>query len=193
MKEHPILFSTSMVKAILSGQKTMTRRVIKNSLISPKFISGDWIETGNDDTRHFYLKCPYGKIDDLLWVRETFCILPEEPVRILFKEKDQRLFDLTKSNSKKPHLYQWKPSIHMFKKYARIWLKIKDIRVERLQDITEEDAMDEGITLPKFFDPQEEQPEPSLLFRGLWDSINKERGYGWDTNPWVWVIEYEKH
>ena len=183
IKEHPILFSTEMIKAILDGKKTQTRRVIKPSPV--------WIAEFNipfkthDADPHGIINCPYGKSGDLLYVRETFCILPEERPRIWFKAGDENLFNLTKSNSKKPHLYTWEPAIHMPKKYARIWLKVKDIRIEHLNTITRKDIIKEGVC-------DESEKNFMDLWISLWDSIKKKSGYGWDTNPYVWVVEFER-
>lgn len=176
MRELPIIFSAEMVKAIVENRKTMTRRI--------KF------------------KCEVG---DLLWIRETWgeaiftngvaryarneVIFPSE--KSSFPEKKI----IYKADGKKAEAKKWKPSIHMPKKYARIWLEIIDIRIEKLQDIDAFDCIKEGIK------GQKRDIEtilflgliPSIIkrFRNLWDSINEKRGYGWDTNPEVKVIEFK--
>lgn len=168
MKERPILFQTEMVKAIISGIKTQTRRVIKSKLA----------------------KNPYGEIGDLLYVRETWTKIND-----YFGD---RIYYKANSDDWRATI-KWKPSLFMPKKHARIWLEIEDIRRERVQDITEEDALAEGI----FWDddcPQDVSNGycpgafdlPSESFAYLWDSINVKRGYGWDTNPEVWVIEFKR-
>lgn len=155
MKEHPIIFSTQMVQALLEGRKTQTRRIIK----TPPFYSGFYITktptgklieviahdehglTERSDGSQRYILYPYGKPGDLLWVREAWCEYydpngaPYDPL-IAYKADG---VDAGK----------WRPSIHMPKSAARIWLQVKEIRVERLHDISEEDAIQEGIeTLP---------------------------------------------
>lgn len=197
--ENPILFSTPMVKAILEGRKTQTRRVVKwkpyheGEKINFNFSGmslGQYMTgvpesgyvlysrghggTWNQKTKPIH--CPYGEPGDILWVRETWA-----PARgvvapgYLYKSIDN-LNDV-----------KWKPSIHMPRKAARIFLKVKDVRVERLQDITGEDAQAEGVK-PSIFPYQPLKP----MFEKLWNDINAKRGYGWDANPWVWVIEFER-
>lgn len=176
--DRPILFSTPMVKAIIDGKKTQTRRVIKNQGLygAPKSFKAypykddetlkDKFGFQSDDGEWV---CPFGKPGDLLWVRETF--KEYDDWHIVYKAEDEL-------NQEYPNM-PWKPSIFMPKKYARIWLKITDIRVERVHDISEKDAIAEGI-------------ENSTKFKSLWDLINKKRGYGWDRNPYVWVVEFER-
>jgi hypothetical protein len=168
MKEYPILFSTPMVQAILEGRKTQTRRVIQPQ---PKVINKHdfkWKNlcySGMTEIHGgtFRLQNPYGWPGDLLWVRETFQIIP--PNSIFYKAD--------KENKVKKG---WKPSIHMPKEAARIWLQIKDVRVERLQQISYADAKAEGVEYPhNFYD--------------LWLKINGP--LSWDANPWVWVVEFE--
>ena len=146
--------------------------------------------------------CPYGQVGDLLWVRESYAVRSDGVDQILYKADYQevvKMLDLPEINIK------WKPSIHMFKCDARIWLEITGIRVERLQEITEEDAIGEGIQLFKVGLPPTQVkvyasgwPDPLCGgtsvdgFHHLWDSINAKRGYGWSENPWVWVIEFKR-
>jgi len=139
MKEHPIIFSTEMVKAILEGRKTQTRRVIKNKTFQL------WVDSGFTDKyikspdNGWHTECPYGQPGDRLWVRETWRPSQAEGA-VWFKAGE---WDYTKSRLMTAHLShygldgknKWKPSIHMPKKYARIWLEIRKIRVERLQEI----------------------------------------------------------
>jgi hypothetical protein len=156
MKERPILFSTPMVSAILEGRKTQTRRILKNPEVSMQ-------------------NCPYGKPGDLLWVRETWGIEKRKEKRIVFKA---RMNDYPIQDDR------WRPSIHMPKDAARIWLKLTEVRVERLQDITEKDAIAEGIEdeSPYFYNPK-------YSFISLWESINGEGSFY--QNPWVWVLTFE--
>lgn len=206
MKEHPILFSTPMVKAILDGTKTQTRRVIKYpSFGKYKSNESDWdvvVEgskvfiTSKDgivfDTkcgRHSkgmqdrLIICPYGQVGDTLWVRETYGVLDYDQSLIYKADCDDEGLDVAND------LLKWRPSIHMPRWASRITLKIKSINVERVQDITEADAIAEGVYSDSGFGIFDISAR--VLFKSLWNSINSKRGYGWDVNPWVWVIEFE--
>jgi hypothetical protein len=208
MREKPILFSTPMVKAILDGRKTMTRRVVKAPVLykvvaPPSLISqvGDvweFLWNGKMVGGGFKIKPPYS-VGDLLWVRETwrrysrsectcyeYCQCPPDGTFLYFADWG-------------PNESKWKPSIHMPKTAARIWLEVTSVRVERLQEITEEDAVKEGIKNVFERNPHYDGTIGSAIkinhltqFRELWDSINAKRGYGWDVNPWVWVIEFKR-
>jgi hypothetical protein len=187
-----------MVRAILDGQKTQTRRVVKYipDLGEPE----NWCCDNIDD--EFFIRlagdyrryCPYGIPGDRLWVRETWTPheKPSGHVGILYradgsfvgiKNTKEAVDDWLKVwDGAREH--KWRPSIHMPRWASRITLEVKGVRAERLQDITEADSQDEGII-------------PSIVvqkyrsgFQTLWDSINKKRGYGWDTNPWVWAVEF---
>lgn len=192
MSEKPILFSGEMVRAIFDGRKTQTRRVIKvrtsdNKMVRPFppwWIEEDGILYQQDEYGDYYDMvnfCPYGDPGDRLWVRETAWYGPQ-PDRA---EYDADMDDIARESA----LFygaKKKPSIYMPRWASRITLLIKDVRVERLQDINVDDAIAElggyaqGIA------------NECVHFMELWDSINAKRGYGWDTNPWVWVIEFEK-
>lgn len=207
MKEHPILFSTPMVRAILDGNKTQTRRIVKpqppeNDLPScPEFYHpikydryGDMIPGEKQFGIYgggWDVKCPYGKPGDRLWVRETFCI-----GKVVAGEDDDWYISQCKDENdiiyKEAAIREgiglsevtWKPSIFMPRSASRITLEITGVRVERLQDISDDDALAEGI--------EPGRVSHVLEFMELWDSINADRGYGWSTNPWVWVIEFKK-
>ena len=191
-----MLFSTPMVQALIDGRKTVTRRTnglenvpnwIDNfgySTFTPEgHISGRGLWNGNP-AENFY-KNPYGQKGDLIWVRETFYQPIHEALNgeYFYKAQlDRHGWD-----------FKWKPSIHMPKEAARIWLQVESIGVERLQDITEEDAIAEGIGKDSdgwwmdYLRP--EQPGymvPKNCFRSLWQSINGEQS--WNDNPWVWVV-----
>jgi len=185
VKERPILFSTEMVRAILEGRKTQTRRVIKPKpwLIDPHKVEYNLWECG-DGKETYLIKCPYGKPGDLLWVRETWGLYDTQPkdgpgkALLFYRASDGESYELR---------YQlWRPSIFMPRWASRITLKIINVRVERLQDISEEDAIKEGATFRKG-----EWGELDA-FNYIWDSINAKRGYSWDSNPWVWVIEFKR-
>lgn len=204
-KFRPILFSTPMVQAILEGRKTQTRRTLKPHPSNNEFLielSKDWgwaqrrlISTKPDKYEILQnWKCPYGNIGDVLWVRETYCKLYES--LDLYYFKDDKSFDHKKA--------KWKPSIHMPKAACRLFLRIKDVRVERLRDISEADAKAEGISFIRFtvfnqdrflytdyLDLESSWRDPRISFQTLWDSINAEK-MPWKNNPWVWVIEFER-
>ncbi len=190
----PILFNTEMVRAILDGRKDATRRIVKGFIpddavwgytaFTPKgYIScrGTFADVYGE--KFFKLPCESG---DILYVRETW---KKAPNGYYYYEDWQRndIADVTK----------WKPSIHMPKEAARIWLKVTGVRMERLQEITEVGIQKEGVEV----DPKECAgkfdfiSELFLLFQRLWNSTIKKSDidrYGWDANLWVWVIEFER-
>ena len=194
MNEHPILFSGPMVRAILKGRKTQTRRVIQ-----PKpdhfhtFQPGIWLPQIGDKE----IKCSYGEPGDRLWVREAWL----QDGGIYLYRADFGLGVLADSWNG-----YWKPSIHMPKEAARIWLKAMNVRVERLQDITPKDAENEGVGNLFYEDigyseknyGTEVDKEYGIAreqFVWLWESTIKKSEldrYGWKANPWVWVIEFER-
>ncbi len=195
MKEHPILFSTEMVKAILEGRKTMTRRTngldaynkepdkwkIGPAMANDKVLfwsaSCDW-------SYSYRLDCPYGQVGDGLWVRETFQIRADNVVEYRATSAGYVALD------------GWRPSIFMPRWASRINLEITGVRADRLQDISEKDCYKEGLALSIGMT----LVEPHWMtrdilrrkFKDLWDSINSKRGYGWSVNPWVWVIEFKR-
>jgi len=200
MAERPILFSTPMVQAILTGKKTQTRRVINpQPRCELRQHYGTWneyqegIDQATGSNWGYGYKCPYGKQGDILWVRETW---------------NRSDCNCEFSCTHPPYIYKadgwsddggWKPSIHMPREACRLFLKIKDIRVERLQDISEEDALKEGfkpgyesIGNGKFEDVLEREWTAVDEFRELWQELNLKRGYGWNINPWVWIVEFER-
>ncbi len=192
MMDKPIIFSTEMVRAILEGRKTQTRRVIK-----PQPASGVrksvFVKSGLEDGHGREIKIPY-QPGDTLWVRETWCkfgdiIGVNEDADIYYYKADYPC-PVDKSIKK------WRPSIHMPKGVARIWLEVTAVRVERLQDITPYDAWNEGCRIGNSFPwehhiPELQQQCRDVVFRGLWDGLHEKRGFGWEINPWVWVIEFE--
>lgn len=190
MKIHPILFSTEMVQAILAGRKTQTRRVSKHQYWSHSEII-DVNRNGIFQKVDRNVSCPYGKPGDLLWVRESF---------VKFETFNETLFSY-KASPKTNLDVNWRPSIHMPKDAARIWLRITNIRVERLKNITEEDAIAEGVEniteskygfLCKWNDSKTGDTilgTAQTAFSYLWKSINGEQS--WKENPFVWVVEFE--
>ena len=200
----PILFNTDMVQAILDGRKTCTRRVAKNVpchtyRIEPVYENGRFqfdcfyssYVVALDAYADFCMPClpPYQQ-GDILYVRETWShpIVPSDKNRYVYRA------DEVAEDGFKNEAHIWHPSIHMPKEAARIWLKVKDVRVERLQDITEEGAEKEGCresvcSKTKF------RTSDMLNFFNLWDSTIKKSDidrYSWQANPWVWVIEFER-
>lgn len=204
-KEKPILFSGPMVRAIIDGRKTQTRRIVKDQVV----------EGGTA------LGCPYGTVGDQLWVKEAYYqfgnwekvsgvktktgrqkwkFVPDDKFRITF---DAPTLFRKGRHHKDPYTSAWHKRLGRFmpKSASRITLEITAVRVERLQDITEDDAMAEGIILAgsRFDTPHihnEEEYQRALqfgaidIYKSLWESIN---GPGsWTVNPWVWVIEFKK-
>jgi len=187
-KEHPILFTGDMVRAILDGRKTQTRRVIKN----PQRLEGLMLEGEAGEW------CPYGVVGDRLYVRETWCAGiewdDEKPSEIDPLCGGNDIFYL--ANGEKPEGYgKTRPNIFMPKWAARIWLEITGIRIERVQEISESDILEEGTFTRNYPDLAQSKPQLQWVwdkFNKLWDSINAKRGYGWDVNPWVWVVEFKR-
>lgn len=207
MSKHiPILFSTPMVQAILEGRKTQTRRVVKPQLNQHLHLNRDYVAEYWEGE---LVKCPYGQPGDVLWVRETWCLTqPYHPDAYYFgyKQGDH-------SENEAPEKYDfstpdvWKPGIHMPKAACRIFLKVISVRVERLQDISEQDAIAEGIERSysvnrspgieyKNYFPLNKGGEgfatASWSFESLWQTIHAGKPSSWENNPWVWVVEFER-
>lgn len=217
----PILFNTEMARAILDGRKTCTRRLVKflpgeNSQWTGYIKDGLMLYNGRNEP--CIRKAPY-QLGDILYVRETWS-LRYDGEKYFYKadkntpREEKRLIDYNHTS--------WRPSIHMPKEAARIWLKVTDVRVERLQDMTDDDAEAEGM--PDSLDYPVNKAYCPLCkgegiigtvdvhslghmdvdcpycdsyrkrFENLWNSINQKSldSYGWDANPWVWVIEFER-
>jgi hypothetical protein len=200
----PIIFSTPMVKAILDGRKTQTRRVIKvddapeNWKIS---IAGTSIVRAEP----YDVKLPRYAIGNILWVREKWRTVDYEycdgkwSASIEYADgiRGPRVFYYDNSDVGIPvdSIYSqtgWHSPIFMPRDAARIFLRVKNVRVERVQDITEEDAKAEGCIDGKSKDVLKFDLTARDVFAKLWNSINAKRGYRWETNPWVWVYEFEK-
>lgn len=172
MKERPILFNGEMVRAILDGRKTQTRRAVKpqpHDMSAGDYYFGDWVSNA-----------AYGQPGDRLWVRETY---RESPHSGLIYQADHRYEG-----------YPWTPSIHMSRWASRITLQITGVRVERLQEISEEDAKAEGcISTAKLTADGSDYSGLYAYdaFCDLWDSLAKP-GMALADNPWVWVIEFKR-
>ncbi|HEC8802658.1 TPA: hypothetical protein ACTADG_004307 [Salmonella enterica subsp. enterica serovar Havana] len=209
MKERGMIFNAEMVRAILDGRKTQTRRPIKwkqtrFTEMAERDDGSLWpwaedCERGGD----IWFACPYGEIGDRIWVRETWQVIHDhidESSHVEYrtyaqsipKEKDRYWHTVYAEHfgdeSREDRGFPWRPAIHMPRWASRITLEITDVRVERLRDLSEEDAKSEGIipsaggVLPGW--------EYRINFRDLWMDI-----YGadnWEANPWVWVIEFKR-
>jgi len=198
MTERPILFSGPMVRAILEGRKTQTRRVVKpQPVVAP---------TPDD-------RCPYGEPGTTLWVRETWASTEQagfhpSDAGIVYRATDPDWSDYEG--------WKWKPSIFMPRWASRITLEVTAVRVELAQEISVNDCLAEGIVgteqwdkvppdsvrdhcelpmTPEALDAAIEKgwgDYTTAAFHDLWDSINKKRGFGWAENPWVWVVEFRR-
>lgn len=210
MAEKPILFAAPMVRAILGGAKTQTRRVaVKTSQPRNVFIS-DFdaaeckieIENKISGTRS-WKSCPYGHPGDRLWVREAFFDTTPYSNAPLFQGRAHPI--AYRADGEVIGCHKWRPSIHMPRTASRILLEITAVRVERLQDISEADAVSEGLTVCHgvdeggryagyHWDQQSEDdtlwPDATVTYRHLWESINGPAS--WAANPWVWVIEFKR-
>ncbi len=191
----PILMSGPLVRATLEGRKTQTRRVIRPQppiwwkMRWPPF-EGDEIVGMHHTGESYKLKCPYSKPGDILWVRETWNEFPAfKGVHYAADDYFEGIGEFDDPDHIKPQDVRWKPSIHMPKAFCRLFLRVKDIWVEGVQDITVDDIMAEGAWNPAH-SCDEDYREVYEAWVDLWDSINEKRGYGWDVNPWVWVVEY---
>jgi len=188
----PIIFSTPMVQAILDGKKTQTRRVIKPQPDGeikaniPYEFYGTKTERIFTDTKAYLAPCSVG---DILWVRETFCEVPYEHNHVPIKGGYITIPKYAyKADSERDYTGIWKPSIHMPREAARIFLQVTNVRVERLQDITEEDAIAEGMS--KTLVDGVTFISAKGKFHALWDTLYAKRGHPWENNPWVWVYEF---
>jgi hypothetical protein len=246
--DRPIPFSGEMVRAILDGRKTQTRRVVKtvwdDHFEEPcQNSKGEWFVCDNrppDILNAYFLHCPYGQPGDRLWVRESWKIssfMEGDPISFQYKDgtikeeneragefgnnyeewyekviiqssdylekikhpmDDEGIYHWEHGKSPLP----WRPSIFMPRWASRILLEVVSVRVERVKDISENDAYSEGIRhIPKFVNNinfaswsddvcSYNYPTAKEAFHGLWDSINGKK-YPWDANPYVWVIEFK--
>lgn len=204
VKERPIIFNGEMVRALLEGRKSQTRRTrgLKKVNADPGAWqyhgvdpfgehAGKWLfsKDGGGTQNCIHIKCPYGAPGDFLWVRETWGHNGCLTCPVHYKASDP---DWVKESSN-PYS-RWRSPLHMPRWASRILLEITDIRVERVQDISIEDCRKEGSPeisgLPIYHNHGERAH--LIWFEDLWDSINEKKGYGWDVNPFVWVIEFRK-
>ncbi len=194
MKERPILFKGPLVRAILEGRKTVTRREVKGSgLVWLDNFLAEYVANPENNL------CPYGNPGDRLWVRETWARVGNcDPGYLTFGATYPDCLPPELENIPAHNEIRWKPSIHMFRRDSRILLEITAVRIERLQDVTEEQARAEGITDGGCLNCGNNEPcgcdcpTPSAVdsFCYLWNEIN---GAGaWEGNPWVWVISFRR-
>jgi len=196
MKERPILFSAPMVKAILDGRKTVTRRVVKpqppanahqvetwhHPDTKPRFFT--WTTAGEISDQWEPLPCPYGQPGEKLWVRETWMDLLGTGIERKTGDHGRYAYAADTppgsygDDQRKAYGLKWRPSIHMPRAASRITLEVTDVRVERLGDVSESDARAEGVV------------QSVAEFKELWASINGPSS--WDANPWVWVVEVKR-
>lgn len=201
MKERPILFSAPMVRAILAGTKTQTRRVVKFNIAGNAALGR---KSWHIDDPNAVLACPYGQPGDQLWVRETFAewidreLFTGRPLSVIAYRAGRQWrrrpegtppslpidqWELFWDDDYKPQNLPWRPSIFMPRARSRITLEVTEVRVQRLQDITAKDAWAEGIAHSPDVNPVHE-------FQDLWGSING--ASSWDANPWVWVVSFQQ-
>lgn len=186
MKERPILFSAPMVRAILSGQKTVTRRVakpVKHPDLGNIYAPGALV-LENEPQHVIDRACPYGQPGERLWVRETFAVYGDKKMHVIHYRADRPHHVGQKGMG-------YKPSIHMPRWACRILLEITAVRIERLRDITAEQALAEGVTsCVESLAPSGNIYSQVELFGLLWSSINGTDS--WNANPWVWVVEFKR-
>ncbi|HFX7169115.1 hypothetical protein E8D93_17595 [Escherichia coli] len=195
VKERGMIFNDEMVRAILGGNKTQTRRIVEEKFYG-RAVAAELL------AKH----CPYGQPGDRIWVRETYrvhgkatdvaTLVYRASVRNSWTEQTHRV---PVEVCNKPVSEKWTPSIHMPRWASRILLEITNVRVERLNDISECDARDEGVPpagslLPDhpgtFLTPKGDFAMAKVAFQRLWESIYGEES--WNVNPWVWVIEFKR-
>lgn len=205
MKESPIIFSGEMVRAILDGRKTQMRRPVKWPVRSKSdgvkrrifgFEDIEEIKTILKDPQKSLLRivCPFGQVGDRLWVRESWCPQGDEQGRVIegkawYKADGEYIVVLDddgsmKQNKNGTEASPWKPSIQMPRWASRITLEITDIRIQRVQELSYNDCLSEGV------DHKDDKKPCQMCFQTLWDSLYAKKGFGWPVNPWVWAITF---
>jgi len=202
MKTKPMLFSGPMVRAILDGRKTQTRRVLNPQPSVARNAGAFYRPHPTTAPREWYCllgehihniqKIPYAP-GDRLWVREAWAQYPieinPEPCDAWYKASDRH-----PPTTERPN--HWRPSIHMPRWASRLTLEVTDVRVQRVQEISDVDVVAEGVEVPgnKIIDRFDvTRTAGGDLFRPLWDSLNAKRGYGWEVNPWVVALTFKVH
>ena len=219
MRVRPILFNVGMVQAILEGRKTVTRRIVKQE-VWEDFVTEygrviNYLDQKNNSLESPLYKAPC-QSDSILYVRETWAFIPcigcngeyARPgagmncydTQAVEYDDGYSISDgcfVYRADCRYPERITWRPSIHMPKAVARIWLKVKDVRVEHLQEMTLDGFLSEGVAIrPEAFnDPENAYMQARDEFIEIWDSTiprGQQDLYGWEANPWVWVIEFER-
>jgi len=207
-KEQPIVIShPEIVRAMLDGKKTQDRRPFKSQppegykfveittnlgyQASVGFLWAGFDYKGNNDP--IYYKCPYGRPGDILWVKEKHKLrATEDGWQVMYPDGEIVLTDCDVDAwtdeiwMEDFEVQKWRSPIYMPKWASRIKLEITDVKVERVQDISEKDAKAEGCGLPRLGN------KPLIIFQELWDSLWAKKGFGWNVNPWVQVVEFRK-
>jgi hypothetical protein len=219
MRERQILFSAPMVCAIRDGRKTQTRRVVmpQPEVSDAGNLTGEWLSRPLGGLllpkpQDIVIHCPYGQEGDRLSVRETFFAYGRWGARYSAKKgHDEWHFvdmtiecdrayryaaddpDVPLAGDRAGVLPGWwkRPAIFMPRTASRITLEVTSVRVERLQEISEADAIAEGVGLP-MYEADESGPTYACAYRHLWDRLNAARGFGWDASPWVWCISFRR-
>ena len=203
-KERPITFSDLMVRAILDGRKTQTRRVMKPQpgshwSMPPAALRGGVFSRYGNPRDADGIRCPYGQPGDRLWVKHPCLVIGKSANG--FRVDDEGFDDDSTGR-----FFCWEDFPHKVpregRRFGRGWprilsrltLEVTDVRVERVQDISEEDAHAEGCPADCYFNGEKDQPTTNCTdwFGYLWDSINASRGYSWESNPWVWAITFKR-
>jgi hypothetical protein len=209
--ERPIIFNAEMVIAILEGRKTETRRVVKPQPPNDAHCAFGfdrarfWIDAPfNTESRYpscdKEVRVPY-PLDCVLWVRETWQTVDTSGVEwftLRYRATPDEQFDIPATDAMWDKYgggnfrSSWRPSIFMPRWASRLLLRVEDVQAERLHDITADGARSEGVPAPESKKALKSPDEYALFrFSRLWDEINVKRGFGWDANPWVWVIKFE--
>ena len=213
IKERPIIFSGPMVRAILDGHKTQTRRVLKTQpleildkargqrLVSiTRKMNGHTTWFGllkRDPNQGAAFYCAHGEAGDLLFVREAFSAYAPEGQTGNWRTGENVTY-VYRATDEDADISRWYSPIHLPRPASRITLQIKSIRVERLQALSEADAIAEGVRrhdATRVFSTRDSAlcyPTAREAFANGWDTINAKRGYSWESNPWVWRIEFKK-
>lgn len=219
MKERPKIFNRNMIYATLAGFKTQFREVMRHQPIGAwakpplECIDGRFTSNGCKSD----IKCPFGQRGDRLWVRETWIVHPDyngvvpRNIRKRSRETNSEgdintciLLNHRAGNydpwPAEPNHgpwgtsdNEWRSPVSMPRWASRLVLEVKSVRIERLRDISIEDVKAEGVVLPSDMyhpDYEGEPPDPWDVFADLWNLIYEKRGFGWDTDPWVWVVEF---
>lgn len=213
MADKPTIFADHSVRSILAGEKTKTRRIVKPQPASPKWTRKRWVEAGSDDTAHFDLKCPY-PVGRILWVREAWAVMRVDYTSLgwegegiveldSYKSKPadrpgECYYPVYRADGYEPcESESWRTPLFMPRWASRISLKVTAVKAERLQDITEEDAVAEGYEAHRahrdyammHYHPYAATARDNFSYS--WDTINKDKGWGWSENPYVWAVTFE--